>query len=358
MKLVLFTIQLLGEGGAPLAASPSLYEIVDLFLEKVLGRALAPGERTFVIMLRVPAVGVGVVGGGLQNVTPEYGYMTILLKQDEQTLYRHPHPISEVFSAGIPLWVERFSRACPNVTGFAIHASDDPPASGRNRAEMDDAAQGQVPSTRRDKPSFGIKPIEEPLPPLRNRSSFQVASASDAQGEPTDPAVHVYVEPSVHRFFTREHPFSLSVEEGGFLFGNVYRDEDALDRYLVTITRAVPAEHTGASLLELTFTGESFSSMRRQLRAVAVGRDSASAGRSITGDVKLVGWYHTHLFPASPSFGLSSIDLVLHFTTFRVPWQLAGLVNIEANVEPGARALRFYVRKHATMVRCPMEVLA
>ncbi len=46
--------------------------------------------------------------------------------------------------------------------------------------------------------------------------------------------------------------------------------------------------------------------------------------------------------------GLSSIDVRLHFTTFRIPWQLAGLVNLEAE----RRVLRFYVRDHDNMALC------
>jgi hypothetical protein len=150
----------------------------------------------------------------------------------------------------------------------------------------------------------------------------------------------VYVAQSVRAELCGGLDFARAVEEGGFLFGRVYRDEEAPERYLVEVTHAAPAEDAGASVLHFTFTGESFASMRRALEAA--------------GEVRLVGWYHTHLFGASSSLGLSTVDVELHFTTFRIPWQVAGLVNLDGM----ARAvLRFYVRKGHTMVRCPEEVL-
>jgi hypothetical protein len=98
-------------------------------------------------------------------------------------------------------------------------------------------------------------------------------------------------------------------------------------------------------VLELTFTPDSFSSMQRRLQAEG-------------SDVRLVGWYHTHLFAATRSPGLSRVDDELHLTTFRSPWQVAGLVNLDLARDPRGRVLRFYVRRPHGMIRCPEEVLA
>jgi hypothetical protein len=192
---------------------------------------------------------------------------------------------------------------------------------------------------------------EEPLPPLRRRGSFAADPSRDPPGEPSVPFVRVYVAGSVRRELASTRAFSLDAEEGGFLFGRVYRDEvdgsdgsDGSPGYLVEVTHAVPAEHTGASSVEVTFTGESFAAMRRRLDELG-------------GAVRLAGWYHTHLFPASSAPGLSTVDLELHFTTFRIPWQIAGLVNLDPARDPEGRVIRFYARRERAMVRCPEEVL-
>ena len=51
--------------------------------------------------------------------------------------------------------------------------------------------------------------------------------------------------------------------------------------------------------------------------------------------------------------GLSSIDLQLHFSTFTIPWQLAGLINLGG----ADRTLRFYVRQGEEMAECPYWVI-
>ena len=88
--------------------------------------------------------------------------------------------------------------------------------------------------------------------------------------------------------------------------------------------------------LHLTFTGDSFSAVKRSLR------------EGPSGD-RLLGWFHTHLFPATDEMGLSSVDLRLHFSTFTIPWQVAGLINLDG----AGRTLRFYVRRGDGMALCP-----
>lgn len=106
------------------------------------------------------------------------------------------------------------------------------------------------------------------------------------------------------------------------------------------VTGALPAEQVGASLLHFTFTGDSFDRVKRRL-------DQDRQGE------RLLGWYHTHLFPATEAMGLSSIDYRLHFTTFRIPWQVAGLVNLDGD----DRVLRFYVRRGDEMSLCPHQTV-
>ena len=134
----------------------------------------------------------------------------------------------------------------------------------------------------------------------------------------------------------KTYAFSDEIEEGGFLAGTVYRDADRPGGYLVHVTAVLPAERTGASMINFTFTGESFLRVSQQLE---------KRGK----DEKLLGWYHTHLFAATSRLGLSSVDVELHRSTFRRPWQVAGLVNIA----DGHRVLRFYHGEGKQMTLVP-----
>jgi hypothetical protein len=119
---------------------------------------------------------------------------------------------------------------------------------------------------------------------------------------------------------------SATEENGGYLIGNVYRDpESPADeehpdfKWLVEVTQVVPAEGTFGNQLLLLFTSETWSRVNQRI-------DKEFPNQ------KLIGWYHTHLFAGSDSFGLSELDQVLHRQFFTKPWQVALLLNIENNV--------------------------
>ena len=342
VRVVSFVVQLFGEDGAPLDRAPNLMDVVDLFLEQELRRPLGADELPVVLILRVPAMAEDSwFGGPIRNATPEYGYMTIFVKRGAHIVYRHPHPVMEVIAGGLPVWIAREAPGQPRAAAFAFRTTDEPPPSGvepRRRRTPRTSGGSRSGGSRIRRSASG--PSRSRRPPCARGAPSPRRRASDPTGEPTDPFVRVYVAESVHRELCGGRAFSRDAEEGGFLFGRVYRDEDAPERYLVEVTHAAPAEHTGASLLHLTFSGESFASMRRRLQAEA-------------SEVKLVGWWHTHLFGASSSLGLSTVDVRLHFTTFRIPWQIAGLVNPTPPRDPAGRVLRFYVRRDRTMIRCP-----
>ena len=105
--------------------------------------------------------------------------------------------------------------------------------------------------------------------------------------------------------------------------------------------RQLQAQHTGASLLHFTFTGDSFTAIHQEI--------TRNRPRE-----QLLGWFHSHLFAANGDDGLSSIDYRLHFTTFRQSWQLAGLVNLGHD---GDRVLRFYARVGDDMLLCPLQII-
>jgi len=94
------------------------------------------------------------------------------------------------------------------------------------------------------------------------------------------------------------------VEVGGVLVGDVYHDDDG--PYLL-IHAAVPADCTRSDAAHVTFTGETWAHIHRQM-------DEKFP------DARIVGWYHTH-----PDFGifLSEMDLFIQRNFFDLPWQVA-----------------------------------
>jgi hypothetical protein len=129
---------------------------------------------------------------------------------------------------------------------------------------------------------------------------------------------------AAHRLL-HEIYLSNAVEMGGYLVGQVYQQADAPDTLLVEVQQVLAAEGTQSSALLLLFTGDSWSAVRRYLTQHPQQR--------------LVGWWHTHLFPATDSFGLSGLDETLHRQFFSNPWHFAALLNVSA--EQG-RVLRCY----------------
>jgi len=140
---------------------------------------------------------------------------------------------------------------------------------------------------------------------------------------------------------SRTQPVSDTVEVGGFLVGQVYRDS-ANEQLLVDIQHVLAAENTSASFALLRFTADSWSAMRRRL-----------AGD--LGGLRLLGWWHTHLFPATDSFGLSGLDETLHRLYFPNPWHFAALLNVSG--EQG-RVLRCYQPDaDAILTECAFDVV-
>lgn len=121
---------------------------------------------------------------------------------------------------------------------------------------------------------------------------------------------------------------SRTEENGGYLIGNVYKlDNDKENReWCIEITDYIEAEFTYSNSIQLLFTGETWSKVKQRL-------DSEFPEK------KLLCWYHTHLFPASDTFGLSGFDIELHRQFFTKPWQIALLINIDINEE---RVIRCY----------------
>jgi hypothetical protein len=334
-----YAIELLDSEGQVVAGPQDLLTLAVPFLGGLPGGNLH-GSRILLLLLTVPGEDNDLPGEPyLSYQSPAIGYVRVVVENGGRMLYRHPHTLGEVVGEGIRQWLGQLSTsqapAGYRLTGPSrIDLNSHPAPMVEGVTEIQPYAEGE-------QPAFRIRPLPPPTPAPRRLASFGAQPV-----EPDWPApgrtdfVKVLVEQPVYDELTQSRIFSTEVEDGGFLVGQVYEDEDQPGTYLARVTGALPALQTGASFLHFTFTGDSF----RQVKQV-LDRDRPGE--------QLLGWYHTHLFSATTEIGLSSIDFRLHFTTFRLPWQLAGLINLHE----GERVLRFYVRRHDTMALCPHQPL-
>jgi len=329
--------------GTALSRLP-LLPIVQESLQQILGRSLAH----LVIDLKVYPVPLAPMGTPVMvNLSANYGYAEVLvLEKNGTVIYQHPHTIEELIAQTLQ---KTLRHSYPNETywgfylmmpGIAPPPSTVPPLEQLSTERLTPAVERSIvvtPYGPNERPAFELKRIPEPpLPEARLEDFRLMGGGGDRQA-----FVKVLVHEPVFNNFDHRLPFSNAVEEGGFLVGRVYQDRDVAGTYLVELTAAVKAEHTGASLFHFTYTGDSFAAFKRILREQYP-------------EQRLLGWYHTHLFPATTTMGLSSIDLQSHFATFSLDWQLAALINLDS---PTQRTLRFYVRRSEIMVLCPQWII-
>lgn len=267
------------------------------------------------------------------NLRRSHGYVTVQIVRDGRVLYRHPHSVREII--GRPLQrilasqapEERywgFGISGPGLEGIALERPAPRPVGSVN-----------VSGEHRRPRVLSVERVPEPDPPPGRLADLGVRAGPD-DDLAGDAPVRVVMAAPVHDLLCEAMELSDEVEEGGFLVGRLLSDQDR-GEYLVHVTGAPRAERTGASLLHFTFTGESF------LRINQAIADSDHGER-------LVGWYHTHLFPASKGIGLSTIDVDLHSSTFLDSWHLAALINID---DSGHRVLRFYTWDGTAMRQAP-----
>lgn len=331
--------------GERLPDVPSLMTLARPFLDQLASDGHLPepppDEAVRLLVLQSPAPQYDSArGGGLPLLLPRLGNLNVIVERDGKVVYRHPHPVAEVVGAALADWLDA-QHAHEPMAGFAVCPPGIKLVLRGHRPRPDVEGEVDV-GGEAEAPRFTIRPLPEPPLPERRLADFAVVpDVVDDPAEPADGAVTVLIDVVVLEAL-RTARYSDEMEEGGFLLGRAYVDPDD-GRHLLHVTGAVDAQHTGASLLHFAFTGDSFSAVKR-----LIGRERP--------DERLVGWYHTHLFAATEAMGLSSIDLQLHFTTFRIPWQVAGLVNLAQTSDD--RVVRFYVRDGNTMKRCPVHVLA
>jgi hypothetical protein len=196
-----------------------------------------------------------------------------------------------------------------------------------------------------------------PLPATRRsgpRTSFQLVTRHTYQSRmlTTWPARHTHKphlegrnrliwSAAAYDALSRTQAVSDTVEVGGFLVGQVYRDSVS-EQLLVDIQHVLAAENTSASFALLRFTADSWSAVRRRLAGDLSG-------------LRLLGWWHTHLFPATDNFGLSGLDETLQRLYFPNPWHFAALLNVSS--EQG-RVLRCYQPdEDGVMLECAFDVV-
>lgn len=272
----------------------------------------------------------------VENLIPEFGYAYVTLIKDDRVIYRHPHPLSDILTQALQTYLKEHYPSIDHWY-FRINVPNMPKES---RMRQTPYVKGTVPIRPfgpADKPAFSIRRIVEEEPPIRTLSELGIQPDEKDRSS----KIKVLLPSSLEHDLHVTRPLSNEVEEGGFLVGNVYRDGDSDGSYILDIKAAPFAEYTGASFFHFTYTGDSFALIKRTLREERPGE-------------RLLGWFHTHLFPATETLGLTSIDVVLHFSTFSIPWQVAGLINLD--FYNNRRVLRFYVREGNCMTPCPSWV--
>ncbi len=187
-----------------------------------------------------------------------------------------------------------------------------------------------LPPRKKDEKRIIFKPVPEPPPPERDPDALGPARP---HGKGPPGAGRVFIPNRVYKDLHHRLKFNNAIEEGGYLLGNVYRlpgvpgeEENPEFRWVVEATDLLMAEDTVGSPATLLFTGDSWSKISRQ-----IDRDYAHR--------KLVGWFHTHIFPATDDFGLSGLDQDMHAWYLPRPWQVAILLNLEKD---GGRTVRCY----------------
>ncbi|HUC23606.1 MAG TPA: JAB N-terminal domain-containing protein [Streptosporangiaceae bacterium] len=308
-----------------------LFPLLCAFFEPLLGQPLEDASFRLAFL---PVGDPSVLPGppSMVNLRSSHGYVQVTIRRNGELIYRHPHPVREII--GKPLQEILLKRE-PAEThwGFGVRGEAlDGIALVRPAPEISHGIEVRSRAGRAAR--FHVEEVTGPEPPAASLADLAAGVAEDGPGLITDGLVSVVVSEAVRHGFLVSTTFSAEVEEGGFLVGRVFRDSNSPGGYIIEIVSAIPAERTGASMLNFTFTGESF------LRA----GELISAREA---DEQLLGWYHTHLFPATDALGLSSVDINLHRSTFRRPWQVAALINIDDH----ERVLRFYRTDGETMAR-------
>lgn len=145
-----------------------------------------------------------------------------------------------------------------------------------------------------------------------NAEGLDVELGDSAPGTARPPKPVVFVRREALAAVEAHAQEDLDRELGGVLVGAAASSAEGT---LVSIEAAIRAKHTDAARGSITFTHETWEHINQV-------KDREHP------DKRIVGWYHTH-----PGFGLflSEHDLFIHRNFFRVPWQIAMVLDPRAN---------------------------
>ena len=189
----------------------------------------------------------------------------------------------------------------------------------------------RLPKLEKERPRIQFKKLEIAPLPLLDPDRFSKTVVKGSRGKAG--IGRVILHRQVYESLVNELRLSQKAENGGYLLGFAYRlaegstDEANPDfRWAIEVTDAIKSREAKGNAVILMFTHDSWSEIKRKI-------DHEHHGK------QLVSWFHTHLFPASDTFGLSGLDQKLHRHFFTKPWQVALLLNIDRT---GKRELRCF----------------
>jgi hypothetical protein len=265
----------------------------------------------------------------LVNLRADVGHLTVLVEKDGRRRFQHPYSVSDLLGPTLRAYLLNLD-AQEDYWGFCL-ASPALDGFPKTRPAPEVAGMMSVDTTEDQPIPFRVLRVEEEQPPLLDVAALGIDPA-ELRG------VNVLLSAESYALMSSQMQLSDTVEEGGFLTGTVHRPVGAENSYVIQVRRVIRASHSGASMMQFTFTGDSFREMNRVL--------AERAGET------LLGWFHTHLFPATHQLGLSATDVSLHLSTFQRSFQVAGLINISGD----ERIVRFYTRYAETMELCPQWI--
>ncbi|RSM42722.1 hypothetical protein DMA12_21115 [Amycolatopsis balhimycina DSM 5908] len=269
-------------------------------------------------------------GSQLVNLLPTVTEVDVVMLRGSKMVARTRGSVAELFGPVIQRLVGRID---PDEDSWAFRISH-PVLDGSGEQRRPPKVEGAIDvdlDTARPLP-FSVSRLDEP--------GMETVDPAELGLDPAElSTINVLLPARARRMLVADLPLSRQVEEGGFFLGRIRTVDGDVPRYLVEITDVTPAEGSGAGSGHFTFTSDSFSAVNRLL---------AERGK----DEVLAGWYHTHLFSATRRMGLSDVDVDTHFSTFRRPWQVAGLLNLTDD----ERVLRCYGRVADAMKECKLWV--
>lgn len=281
-------------------------------------------------------------------------YFFVQLLDFEKELYRGEYSVDDIFLHGAHYLLRHSigKGRMPADRGpyyYAIVPCTQAVQSVATEVLPDDAylVEGvfRLPPRVKEEPRIQFRLVPEP--PFAERDPGSLGKVQ-SHGKGTPQKGRVFIPEKLYAELRHKLTLSNKNEEGGYVLGNVYRlpgspekENDPGYRWVVEVTDLLMAENTVGTPVMLLFTGDTWSKVSRR-------RDRDFAER------KLVGWFHTHVFPASDTFGLSGLDQDMHAWYLPKPWQVAILLNLE---DGGERTVRCYQRgPEGDLVETPFEV--